>query len=99
MIYRYELRVKNIEKAISQSLSSCLDVEQSVSNTLKPDYCEDANLEYFIRYYLEDRDIIRLSNVDSYYLKNDRIGFSYDAGAYSVTFEYNLKTHQIESLL
>ena len=57
--------------------------------------CDSADLQYLYRYYAEDRNFIALKNANGFYLKKDILGISFDAGAYSIPFEYNLKTKQV----
>lgn len=92
ILKKYHLSARQITDQIAQQINPCID--DSVTATAE--ICESADMEFFYRYYAEDRNFIELKNADGFYLKKDILGISFDAGVYSVPFEFNLKTRQIQ---
>lgn len=92
ILKKYQLSAKQLSTQIAQQINPCID--DSVIN--KPKLCESADMEFFFRDYAEDKNFIDLKNADGFYLKKNILGISFDAGAYPVPFEFNLKTKQIQ---
>ncbi|WP_173912339.1 hypothetical protein [Acinetobacter sp. Marseille-Q1618] len=92
ILKKYQLSEKMITARIAEQIRPCI-------NDLiihKPELCESIDMQYLFKYYAEDQNFIHLKNADSFYLKKNILGISFDAGAYSVAFEYNLKTGKIQ---
>ena len=92
ILKRYKLSAQDISKQIAQQIAPCVEGKLTVSS----EECEDATMQYLYQYYAEDQNFIDLKNADGFYLKKDILGISFDAGVYSVPFEYSLKTHSIK---
>jgi hypothetical protein len=92
ILKRQKLSADELSKQIAQQISPCLD-DRSAN---KLDLCESTDMQYLFRNYAENNNFIHLKNAASFYLKKNILGISFDAGAYSVPFEFNLKTKQIQ---
>ena len=86
ILEKYQLSAKQITDQIAQQINPCVESTATVTDEI----CESADMEYFFRYYAEDRNFIQLKNVDGFYLKKDILGISFDAGPFSVPFEFNI---------
>lgn len=96
MLKKYHLSAQKIEQEIAQQLSPCLNPPNSTQTSEDSSYCEDLTLEYLLKDFKSDKNTVQLSKANGFYLKHNLVGISFDSGPYSVTFEYNLKTHRIE---
>lgn len=92
ILKKYQLSAHELSKQIAQQLNPCIG--DSVIS--KPELCESAEMEYILQNYSLDRNSIDLKNADGFYLKKNILGISFDTGVYSVPFEFNLKTKQIQ---
>ena len=86
ILEKYQLSAKQITDQIAQQINPCVESTTTVTDEI----CESADMEYFFRYYAEDRNFIELKNADGFYLKKDILGISFDAGPFSVPFEFNI---------
>lgn len=94
ILQKYQLSAAQISNEIAQQLDPCIENKTATLSKTSND-CDSADLQYLYRYYAEDRNFIALKNANGFYLKKDILGISFDAGAYSIPFEYNLKTKQV----
>lgn len=91
ILKKYHLSSDQISNEIAKQLDPCIEQQASTVST----DCDSADLQYLYRAYAEDRKIIDLKKASGFYLKKDILGISFDAGAFSVPFEFNMKTKQV----
>ncbi|RZG72828.1 hypothetical protein [Acinetobacter sp. WCHAc060025] len=91
VIKKYELSATNISRQIGEELEPCI-----LPKTPITEECNSADMQYLYRDYAEDPHTIDLKNADGFYLKKNILGISFDAGVYSVPFEFDLKTKKIQ---
>ncbi len=92
ILKKHHFSAKQITDQIAQQINPCVDNTVTVTDEI----CESADMEYFYQYYTEDRNFIELKNASGFYLKKNILGISFDAGPFSVPFEFNLKTKKIQ---
>lgn len=92
ILKKYQLSASQISSEIAKQLDPCIEQQKSAI----AENCDSADLQYLYRDYEEDRKIIDLKKADGFYLNKDILGISFDAGPFSVPFEYNIKTKQLE---
>lgn len=86
ILKRYQLSATDISRQIGEGLEPCI-----VQNTPIREECNSAAMEYVYRDYAKDRHVIDLINAKGFYLKKNILGVTFDAGPYSVPFEYSVK--------
>jgi hypothetical protein len=92
ILKKYQLSASQISSDIAKQLDPCIEQQKSAI----AENCDSADLQYLYRDYAEDRKIIDLKKADGFYLNKDILGISFDAGPFSVPFEYNIKTKQLD---
>lgn len=92
ILKKYQLSASQISSEIAKQLDPCIEQQKSAI----AENCDSADLQYLYRDYAEDRKIIDLKKADGFYLNKDILGISFDAGPFSVPFEYNIKTKQLD---
>jgi hypothetical protein len=91
ILKEYQLSASQISNEIAKQLDPCITQQSSTVST----GCGSADLQYLYRAYAEDRNMIDLNKANGFYLKKDILGISFDAGPFSVPFEYHIKTKQV----
>lgn len=91
ILKKYQLSASQISNEIAKQLDPCVEEQKSAIT----ENCDSADLQYLYRDYAEDRKIIDLKKADGFYLNKDILGISFDTGPFSVPFEYNIKTKQL----
>lgn len=86
ILKKHHFSAKQITDQIAQQVNPCVD--DTITSTAE--ICESADMEYFFQYYAEDRNFIELKNADGFYLKKDILGISFDAGPFSIPFEFEI---------
>ena len=95
ILQKYQLSAAQISNEIAQQLDPCIE-NKNRNAFLKRLMTAIAQIcNTYTDHYDEDRNFIALKNANGFYLKKDILGISFDAGAYSIPFEYNLKTKQV----
>lgn len=91
IIKKYQLSATEVSRQIGEELKPCI-----IPKTPITEECNSADMQYLYRNYAEDPHTIELKNADGFYLKKNIPGISFDAGVYSVPFEFNLKTKKTQ---
>ncbi|AWL28012.1 hypothetical protein A7P53_06280 [Acinetobacter defluvii] len=86
VLKKYQLSATTISKQIAEELEPCITSEAQLNEE-----CSSGDREFLYRDFAEDRHRVDLKNADSFYLKKNILGISFDAGGFSVPFEFGLE--------
>lgn len=98
-------KLMTLDQILNKNQLSATEISRQIGEELKPcivqkapitEECNSADMQYLYRDYAEDPHTIELKNTSGFYLKKNILGISFDAGPFSIPFEYDLKSHKTQ---